>query len=97
MINKSNYLNFLLLSVLLILISTTNAYRGSYRPRESHTGEELKNFILDNDDNIIVTLWFKHKFEETDHNKRNLIVQGSLKKLISSCHKGIVRLIYSSI
>ncbi|CAI2380496.1 unnamed protein product [Moneuplotes crassus] len=53
---------------------------------ENLTGQELKDLIMQEDDNIIVTLWYENMEKNSDHDKRNMIMKGSLKKLLSKCH-----------
>ena len=41
---------------------------------------------MEEDDRVIVTIWFRHLYEDRDQNKHNLILQGSLHNMISQCH-----------
>ena len=71
------------------MISANNFPR--YRPfRKVYTGEELKDLIYTESDRIIVSLWYMQEPELGERNKRNLIVEGSLKRLISNCHNDVI-------
>lgn len=54
--------------------------------KNTETGKDLKQTLIEEKDLIIVTHWYKHLRHESEQNKRNLIVEGSLKNLISRCH-----------
>ena len=50
------------------------------------TGDDLKVALTNVDDKIIVTLWMENIYGEWEQNKKNEVVRGSLKSLISAHH-----------
>ena len=50
----------------------------------------MKDLLTDETKKIIVTLWFKNYQNDEEHNKRNLIIEGTLKKMISKCHPEVI-------
>lgn len=78
--------------VFTLLVSVVLGYSNSNQIGNVANGDELKDLIINNEDNIIVTVWYEHEENNDEHNKRNLITAGSVKNLLSKCHP---RAIYS--
>jgi hypothetical protein len=49
----------------------------------------LLEVLKSRSDDIVVTLWFSHERYNVVQNNRNLIVEGSLKKLLTECHPSV--------
>ena len=91
MVSLKNKINFSLVFILLLSsLSITTALRNNGNSERVVTGEELKDLILNEDENIVVTLWYSNDKMDEEHNKRNLIIKGSLKRLISRCHPRVL-------
>ena len=53
------------------------------------TGDDLRQSLIEENDFIVVTYWFRHIRHDEDQNKRNLVLKGSIKNLISRCHPSV--------
>ena len=73
-----------------MFLYTSLALKSYDLSKNTQTGSELKDLILDEDKQIILTLWYKHEQNSKEHNKRNLITEGSIKKLLSNCHQQVI-------
>lgn len=70
--------------------STTNSNYGYFDWSDQTTsGDELKQTLIEEEDFIIITNWFRHIRHSEDQNKRNLVIKGSIKNLISRCHPNV--------
>lgn len=76
----------LLLIAVLICSGVAQNYRNYDWSATSTTGTELKSTLIEENDNIIVTVWYKHLRGNEEQNKRNLVVVGSMKRLVRECH-----------
>ena len=57
---------------------------------EINNGSELRSTLLGEDDSIFVTIWFDHLRNNEFQIQRNMMIQTSLKDLISRCHPKVM-------
>lgn len=53
------------------------------------TGDELRDLIIEADDKIIVTFWFRNEYEHWYLNRENQEVRGTLMNIIKLNHPNV--------
>ena len=87
---SAKYVILLWVMLAVATASTTNSNYGYFDWSDQTTsGDELKQTLIEEEDFIIITNWFRHIRHSEDQNKRNLVIKGSIKNLISRCHPNV--------
>lgn len=79
-----------LVLALLIVACLAQNYRNYNDSTVNRFKRNLKSTNNKTDGKIAVTIWYEHIKDKDEHNNRNLLAIGSIKKMISECHPNAV-------
>ena len=72
---------------IVVFIHSASCYGQYYDlSNQVSNGSELKSTLLNENEFIVMTVWFNHLRYNEYQNQRNLMIQSSVKDLIRRCH-----------